>query len=174
MQAQAAVKKNVAYDLSRFDNRHMVREQVAKEKTEAKAKAKQVAKAKTRPMVISGFAVFSYITCMALIVLTLFSYVKLTETSDQASKLQSTLDEMREETQMLEIEKNQKFSPETIKNEATTRLGMKKLDKSQVTYVNMEQGDKVEILSDNQILSDNNGIIAGIIDGFQWIVEYMN
>ena len=37
---QKALKREVAYDLSRFDNRSIVREQVAREKTSVKQESK--------------------------------------------------------------------------------------------------------------------------------------
>lgn len=171
---QAAVKKNIAYDLSRFDRRTVVREQVDRERAESRAKAKTVkkAKVKARPA-ISAFAVFSFLVCIAMVVLTLFSYVKLTELSDQSSKLKNELATMREETQMLEIEKNRKFSAEQIKAQAVDRLGMQKLDKSQITYLDLGQSDKVEILADTQLMGESN-ILAGIVSGFQRLVEYIN
>ena len=77
---QAAIKKHVAYDLSRFDNRSIVREQVSKSKTRGEAKTRKRA-------VVSGFAVFCYLLFLGLTILTLYSYVALTETAHTAASL---------------------------------------------------------------------------------------
>lgn len=169
-----AVRANVAYDLSRFDNRMVVREQVKAERDGAKAKAKgkKADKAKAKPAV-SGFAVFSFLVAMAMIMCTLFSYVQLTELSDSAMQMKKELATLREENQMLQIEIDHKYSAEKIKEEAVDRLGMQKLDKSQITYLNMGSGNRVEIPQETQVLRDSQ-FIAGIVDGFRWIVEYIN
>lgn len=165
---QSAVKTNVAYDFSRFDTRVSVRDQINKDK--AKAKSKQTAKVKPA---VSAFAVFSFFACIGLVLLTLFSYVQLTELSDTAMSLQSELETLREENQMLSIENDQKFSAEKIKEEAVERLGMQKLDKSQITYLDMGSGNHVEIPQDTQVMR-NSDFVAGIVSGFRWIVEYIN
>jgi len=116
---QAVAKGKVGYDLSRFDDRISVRSQVNKEReaTRAKNKTERAAVEKAKPAV-SGFAVFSFIACIGLVVLTLFSYVQLTELSDATISLQNELETLREENQLLEIENSRKFSAEKIKEEA--------------------------------------------------------
>lgn len=169
---QAAVKTNVGYDLSRFDDRMSVRVRAGKERAEAKAKSKTQKACKAKPAV-SGFAVFSFMACIAMVLLTLFSYVQLTELSDTTMRLENELETLREENQLLEIENDRKFSAEKIKEEAVGRLGMQKLDKSQITYLDMGSGNRVEIPEGTQLMRDSE-FIAGIVDGFRWIVEYIN
>ncbi len=167
---QSAVKTNVAYDFSRFDTRVSVREQINKSNAKTKAKGKSAAKVKPA---VSAFAVFSFFACIGLVLLTLFSYVQLTELSDTAMTLQNELETLREENQLLSIENDQKFSAERIKEEAVERLGMQKLDKSQITYLDMGSGNRVEIPQDTQVMRDSD-FVAGIVSGFRWIVEYIN
>ena len=170
---QTAVKRNVAYDLSRFDNRQVVREQVAKENT-AEQRKKNPKKKEASRTCVSGFAVFSWILCMALLFMIIYSYVALTETADQLNKLQNKLDDMKEETQMLEIQKSQKYSSEQMQTIAVEQLGMQKLEKSQITYVNTQQGDRAEIIGNETILSGDSKFLAGIANGFHTFVEYIN
>ncbi|MEG2570549.1 MAG: hypothetical protein RSA70_03855, partial [Clostridia bacterium] len=84
------MKKEIAYDLSRFDNRHLVREQVARETRAAEGKTKSKKCVKTKKC-MSGFAIVSCVLCMGLVLATMFSYVALTETSDKAGKLKNEL-----------------------------------------------------------------------------------
>ena len=165
-----AVGANVAYDFSRFDNRYTVREQVRKERTAEQAKRQSGAKKKSA---ISGFSVFAFLVCMGLILVTLFSYVQLTELSDTGMKLRSQLRETQEEAQLLAIQRDQKYSVAQIKEEAESRLGMQKLDKSQITYLDLGASDHVEIIHNTQTMRDSH-LVAGIVDGLQWIVSYIN
>lgn len=164
---QAAIRKNIAYDLSRFDNRSIVKEQVKK------SHAKNAVKTKKRS-VVSGFAVFCYIICMGLMVTTLYSYVALTEASDFNILLRDELFDLQEENQMLEIQKTQKMSSEKIKEYAEKNLGMKKISKSQITYVCTDYEDKTEIIRDNGFFNSDSRLIAGIANGFSKFVEYIN
>jgi cell division protein FtsB len=164
---QAAIKKHVAYDLSRFDNRSIVREQVSKSKTRGEAKTRKRA-------VVSGFAVFCYLLFLGLTILTLYSYVALTETAHTAASLRDKLMAAREETQMLEIRKNQKIGSDKIKEYAENNLGMKKICKAQITYICMEPGDKTEIIRGEGYERDNSGIVAGIAYGMSKLLEYIN
>lgn len=170
---QTAIKQGIAYDLSRFDNRHIVRQQMEKERAKSKAKTKPTVRARTKPC-FSGFAIFSWIICMGLLVMMLFSYVALTEVSDKSIKLKNKLSDMKEQTQMLEIQKGQKFGSNQIQMVAVEQLGMQKIDKSQVTYVNTQQTDKVEVINQDGLAAGNSKILAGIANGFRTFMEYLN
>ena len=168
---QKALNYEVAYDLSRFDRRHTVREQVAREKV---AEEKKVAsRAKAKP-VVSGFAVLSWILCMGLLVTIIYSYVVLTETAETANRLEKELADLREETQMLEIQKNQKYGSEQLQQIAVEQLGMQKIEKSQITYVNTNTGDHTEVAQPKTMFTGESKLLAGIASGFDTIVEYIN
>jgi len=123
---------------------------------------------------ISKFTVFAYLTCFALLLMMIFSYVQLNEISDQSVKLERELNELREQNQMLGIRIDQRMGGDQIKQQAIERLGMVTLSKDQVTYVNTKNTDTVEIISQSQILRDHSKIFAGLARGFRWLVEYMN
>lgn len=170
---QTAIKQGIAYDLSRFDNRHIVRQQLEKERSKSKARTKPKERYRTKPC-FSGFTIFSWIVCMGLLVMMLFSYVALTEVSDKSIKLKNKLADMKEQTQMLEIQKGQKFGSNQIQMVAVEQLGMQKIDKSQVTYVNTQQTDKVEVINQDGLAAGNSKILAGIANGFRTFLEYLN
>lgn len=170
---QKALKREVAYDLSRFDNRHIVREQVARENAKGKQQSRAKTQAKTKSCV-SGFAVLSWILCMGLLTMIIYSYVALTETADQVSKLKNELSDMQEETQMLEIQKSQKYGSSQMQQIAVEQFGMQKTQKSQVTYVNTQQTDRTEVMEQTNMFSGESKLIAGIANGFRTFVEYIN
>ncbi len=166
---QQALNYAEAYDLSRFDRRTIQREKVAKEKSLKKA---ELAK-KSKPMV-SFSAVVTWVLCMALLVMIAYSYMVLNEAADQVNQLQRELDTLREQTQMMEIQKSQKYGSEQMQKIAVEQLGMQKIEKSQITYVNTKSSDHTEIAQTKTMRVENSKVLAGIANGFNTIVEYIN
>jgi hypothetical protein len=162
----AAVQTQPLYDLSRFDRSARTAEaEVAKPRTAAKA-------AVSRKSAISGFSVFSAIVTFVMLAAVLFSYVSLTEASDKNRKSYKELESIREEIQMLEISKNQRMGAMQVRDWAVTKLGMSKIDKSQITYVSTTSGDRVEIVSEEK--RETPRFVTGLINGFSTIVEFVN
>lgn len=158
------------YDFSRFDTRMKSDVKPAKK---AKAKVKEDVATPAKPM-MSGFALVAWIICMALLVATVYSYMVLTETADRASVLGSELAAMREETQMLEIKKEQKYGSQQLQEIAVNQLGMQKIQKSQITYVNTNTGDYTEVAQSRTMSAEDSTILAGIASGFNTFIEYIN
>ena len=144
-----------------------------KTKKKEKAKVKEVSQAKAKP-IVSSFGLVAWILCMVLLVGIIYSYMKLTEVSDRASRLQSELVAMREETQMLEIKKEQKYGSQQLQEIAVNQLGMQKIQKSQITYVNTNAGDYTEVPQSRTMRADDSPILAGIASGFNTLIEYIN
>ena len=168
---QAVAEKRVAYDLSRFDRRMIVREQIEKERTAQKAKAKTVTKKKSKH-IVSPFSVFCSVVVFVMLTAMLFSYVGLTEASDINRKKKNELESLREEVQMLEISKNQRMGSLKVRDYAVNNLGMSKIDKSQITYVTTSGGDRFETCGNKK--ETGAGLIAGLAKGFSSIIEYIN
>lgn len=168
---EKALKTEKAYDLSRFDRRYSVREQVAKEKEASKASTKDKAKAKST---VSASTVFTWVLCIAILVMTVCSYMQLNETADEANKLERELAALREENQLLEIEKSQKYGSEQLQKIAVEELGMQKIVKSQITYIKTESGDHTEVAQSDTMRKKDSKLLAGIASGFDRFVEYIN
>jgi len=167
---QKALTFDSKYDFSRFDTSMKSESKTVKKE---KVKAKEVAATPAKP-VMSGFALVAWVICMALLFAIIYNYMMLTETSDRASKLQNELTAMREETQMLEIEKEQKYGSRRLQEIAVNELGMQKIQRSQITYVNTNTGDYTEVAQTKTMKGEESTIFAGIARGFNTIVEYMN
>lgn len=122
----------------------------------------------------TSFTLFAYVICFALLLAMIFSYVKLNEISDQSIRLQSQLEDLQEQNQLLSVRIGQRLGRDQIKQQATERFGMVTLSKDQVTYVNTNNTDTVEIISGTELLRDRSQIVAGLARGFRWLVEYIN
>jgi len=156
----AVIRDRGEYEFSRFEDRENLKKPLAKRSSKTKT--------------ITLFGVFSYMLGIFLAFLMIFSYVRLTETSDTTAKLKKELNTLREEVQSLNIERNKLYGKERIKSEAEARFGMRKIEKSQITYVNTSGDDRVEINESEGPLYDNSKLVAGIARGFDAIVEYIN
>ncbi len=166
---QAVAEKRVAYDLSRFDRRAAVRDQVERERA-ASAKKTAVRK-KSRP-VVSAFSVFCGVVVFVMLSALLFSYVRLTEASDINRQKREMLEELREQNQMLAISRDQRMGTLQVRDYAVGKLGMSKIDKSQITYVTTSGGDKFEVIEKEKAAQPK--LVAGLAKGFSTIIEYIN
>ena len=164
---QNALTLEKTYDFSRFDT-----SMKTERKADKKSKAKVKDAAREKPM-LSGFGIMAWVIVMALAVAIVYSYMTLTEASATANRLQNTLTTMREETQMLEIKKEQKYGSQQLQEIAVTQLGMQKIQKGQITYVNTNTGDYTEVTRSTAMRGESP-ILAGIASGFNTFVEYLN
>lgn len=164
---QAVIEKRTTYDLSRFDRSANV-EAEAQTPVKSKARTRAVKKKTT----ISAFSVFSAIVAFIMLTALLFSAVNLTEASDRNRKATMELEELREEIQMLEISRNQRMGALQVRDWAVTKLGMSKIDKSQITYVTTSGGDRFEYGAEEK--KEAPKLITGLIKGFSTIVEFIN
>ena len=160
---QAVIEKTATYDFSRFDRTA----EAGKKADVATKKTKQ----KTR-VHISGFSVLSALIVFVMLTALLFSYVSVTEASEKNRRTREEVENLREEVQMLEIERNQRMGALQVRDWATTKLGMSKVDKSQITYVTTAGGDKFEYGTEEK--RETPKIVTGLIKGFSTVVEFMN
>ena len=161
---EAAMK---SYDLSRFERKTTIKE----DKARAAEKAKKRASRRKQPR-ISSFSILTGLIVFVTLIALLYSYVSLNEASDINSRRQITLSELREDIQMLEVSKNQRLGALQIRDHAVTKLGMSKIDKSQITYVTTSDGDRFEIGMTEE--KKPSKLVAGLAKGFSTIVEFIN
>ncbi len=146
---QSATQGNVAYDLSRFDNRLRVREAVEREAQSA-ARLRQVkqrarAQAIARPRV-SLWAVLGFMTAMFLMFFIVYSQMQLAEIGSAGAKLKSEINTLQKEQTRLLAERDQKIDLKEIERIATQKLGMVKPSADQIIYINLSGEDHAVVL----------------------------
>ncbi len=166
---QKTVNYAEVYDFSRFDCREKQRENGAGRKNSKKPENEKNSKP-----IVSFKAVASWVLCMVLLAMIAYSYMDLNETASLVNKLQNELEEINEQIQLAEIKQSQKYGSEQIQKIAVEQLGMQKIEKSQITYVNTNSGDHTEITQPKTMLVENSKVLAGIANGFNTILEYIN
>jgi len=137
---------NVAYDLSRFDRRRIVREAVELERLEEQEMKKPV-RAPMPKAKISYMTILSYIAVSAIAAVMLMSFVNLLELTDQTAKKKEELVVLQNENIRLNAEMEKRYSLGDIESYATNTLGMIKADRSQVEYIELDSPDTITMMS---------------------------
>lgn len=113
------------------------------------------------------------IVAAAVIVLFLFSLmtygrVELAKLYSEKTELEAQLTLLQNENISLESELAQKTGLTKVEDYAENRLGLQKLDKSQIEYVEIEEQTSAQTVS-----PDNSNIFVKIRDWFNGALEYL-
>jgi cell division protein FtsB len=119
------------------------------------------------------FAANIRIVAAAVIVLLLFSAitygrVELSKLYSDNADLESQLTHLQSENVSLESELAQKTGLTKVEDYAENELGLQKLDKSQIEYVEIEQETTAEVVAD-----DDGNVFVRIRDWFKNAAEYL-
>ncbi len=146
-----AATSQVAYDLSRFDNRARVREAVASEAVSAPApKVRVETQAKKVAPHISMWAVLGFLTAMALMFFIVFSYMQLTEISTASGALNREIKQLQKESVLLTSQKESMIDMREIERIAKEELGMVKPSKDQIIYIDLS-GEDHAVVADKTV-----------------------
>ena len=118
-----------------------------------------------QPMQVHKGVVFA-----ALLVI-VFNYMKVTELTRQNADLKAQLEELESDGNALDAKKEQIFNLTYVEDRAKNALGMMKSDKSQLEYVDLSEGDSVEIPEEE---TQYPAFLRGLIKSFNAVVEYLN
>jgi len=134
-----ASNTNVAYDFSRFEAPE------PRKKPEPRPQIKVVAGKQTRPKTSPLPKLCLAILMVAMIVMIIYNQVMLSELSSKIGTAQSKLTSLQSESTRLSAQLTGVSSSRALEEAATSKLGLTKLDSSQMVYVNMQEKDYSEI-----------------------------
>ena len=146
---------NLAYDLSRYEY------QTEKEKSVIKAK-KVVQKSASAPKTIAAILAAGLLMCSVL-----YSKVENSRLQNEISSQTKKVDLLHSENVRMQSEIEGKTSLKNIEVYAEKVLGLQKLDKSQIDYVQLQTDNVVEI-SDS-----NTNFFVKVKNKFNDILEYL-
>lgn len=153
-------KGNAAYDLSKYEN--------AAPKLTDSQKAKIVVR-RAKPQQSASAPKILFTAAAAMLVLSLVVYPKV-----QQATVMSDINKLNEQVTILESENvrmqtaiESKSALNAVEDYAINILGMQKLDKSQIEYLNIENGNVIEIPDDEQ------NIFVRIKLSFEEFLEYI-
>ena len=98
----------------------------------------------------------------------LFGRVEISELYTQRAELETKLERIQDETAGLEAEFTQKTGMTKVEEYAEDKLGLNKLDKSQIEYVEVKSPEKAEVIN-----SDDSNIFVKIKRWFSSALEYI-
>jgi cell division protein FtsL len=139
-------RNGAAYDLSLFEARDRKRAEAHSSANKDIKVVRSKGKKRNPILTASVFCVF-----IALIATLIYSKVVLTEINDKISDEQSTLSELQGEATRLSLELEGKTSFGTIEEYATEYLGLSKVSSSQIEYIDLSDGNKIESLGSQGI-----------------------
>ena len=153
-------RQSVAYDYARVLPRQ-----------EEQNQPMQVHKGKARPK--GPYGKYTAIVCVvfAALLVIVFNYMKVTELTRQNADLKAQLEELESDGNALDAKKEQIFNLTYVEDRAKNALGMMKSDKSQLEYVDLSEGDSVEIPEEE---TQYPAFLRGLIKSFNAVVEYLN
>ena len=147
------MNSGVAYDLSRFEARPKAKAQKAPELKVVKGKAKKTAAlSKVSPALLTVVAIISVFTCAYMI----YTRVMITETTAAITRVNKEITTLQSEQVRLDSELDAIMSRGNIEEKALA-LGMYQADKLQVECVEVNQGDKIEVLADERNVFEKIG-----------------
>jgi len=158
----------IGFDLSRFDNSESVRELRTKE-AGAVTKRKPRAKHKVHLSFLTGLCC---VGAAAIAALMLMSYLNLTIINDEIAQLQNEYLELQNKNVLLQTEYESRYDLNEIEDYAVNTLGMIKLERSQVEYVEIANPDSIRAISpeDNDATSY---ITANFVKSFNAVLDFI-
>lgn len=159
--------RNAAYDISRFEQR------------EARpVRDFKVVKAKKPRYRLKPASVFTGMLMAGLVIgvlgLLLYSHAQLTELTAGINTAKKELSALQSESIRLEAELESRISIRNIEEYATKQLGLAKMEKYQMEYVNLSGGDRAVLLKAPDSLTDYNKIKLSIGSVMEYILFSLN
>ena len=152
---------NLAYDFARFEPER--KQSVAVEKkTEIKVVKKTARRASPAKIIVMLAAVLAIASMM------IYNQVVLTELNDQTTTLNTELEKLQSEKIQKSTELESQMSLKNIEEYTVNNLGLVKMDQSQVEYVDLESGNKVEVKQ-----QQDDSFWGSIKQAFQNLLEYL-
>ena len=107
----------------------------------------------------------------AVLMFIVSNYVELSQLATENSRLKDELAQLVDMEKTLEAKQEQIFNLEEIENKAKNDLGMIKMDKSQICYLELQSPDKLSTANADEEVPQ---IVQNAIRGLNIVVEYLN
>ncbi len=98
-------------------------------------------------LVLSPFAIVGCAAVAVMLFMMISAFVRLYETTEDVSDLNSTLKELREQQAILTTQYESKIDLSRIETMAGSELGMSKPGSDQTVYVNLSEPDQAEVIT---------------------------
>jgi cell division protein FtsL len=154
-----AKNHNLAFDYSEYDRAEEQQERVIRHKANPNGAENK------RPSAVS---IFMAVVVAVLFAAMVFGRVEVSGLYTQRAELQSELTQLQSENVSLESELAKKTNMSAVEDYAENTLGLKKLDKSQIEYVEVNTDTVAEIVSE-----EDTSVFLKIKQWFVSVKEYL-
>ncbi|MBR4991454.1 MAG: septum formation initiator family protein [Clostridia bacterium] len=115
------------------------------------------------------------LACVFVVALTIVaSYMQLAAINLENAKLRQEITKLQSEENALNAKKEQLYNLAFVEDYAQNVLGMVKMDKSQVHYLEMDSGDRM-VLAEAAMSSGNGSVLLDRLgQAFSTVLEYLN
>ncbi len=114
------------------------------------------------------------LACVFAVALCIVSgYMQLAALNLENSRLRQQISTLESEENALSAKKEQLYNLSYVEEYARDVLGMVKLDKSQIHYLEMESGDRM-ILAQASAGENSQGLWSRLSQAFSTVLEYLN
>lgn len=146
----AKENRSEAYDLSLFEPKTKEQQSQNNNVIEIpQEKLEQSRKNKVKPIrAIAGFT--SLVIMFGIVTTMVYGQVQLTELTENFNKASKQLSEEQSVYTQLKMQSDSKLALNSVEDYAKNKLGMKKLEQNQMEFVSLSQGDKGQVLQNNQ------------------------
>lgn len=118
------------------------------------------------------------LACVFAVALTIVgSYMQLAAVNLENAKLRQEISRLADEENGLNAKKEQMYNLSYVEDYAENKLGMVKLDKSQVHYLEMDAGDRMVLAaaaSPADTAQASAGLLNRLVQGFHAVLEYLS
>ena len=150
--------QQAAYDLTTFENRD----------SRPRLRVAHNPKAK-RKRDLSGLKIIATAAVICSLAWgVLYSRAQVTELTTQISSVESDLSDAKSEYDYLNLQLESRTDLETVENYAVTQLGLVQADPSQITYLTLENEDKV-VKPESEVKT----LLENFSAGFMNLMEYL-
>lgn len=115
------------------------------------------------------------LACVFAVALTIIaSYMQLATVNLENAKLRQEIAKLESEENALNAKKEQIYNLAFVEDYARNELGMVKMDKSQVHYLEMDSGDRMVLAEAS--MTDHSGadLLERLSQAFSTVLEYLN
>ncbi len=163
-----------AVQLERFPVEHVQYE----ERSEIEVLPQQKASQREQPLAVPYgkyavilFCVFAVLLCIVS------SYMRLSTLNTKNAQLRKEISKLESEENALNAKKEQMYNLAYVEEYAQNKLGMVKADKSQITYVELDEGDRMVVAgvrSPEEQAEEAAGLFSRLTHSFSVVLEYFS
>jgi len=100
----------------------------------------------------------------------LFRYALITEQCSEVARLKTQLEDTNSIMVEKEFDRDRQIDLKTIEQIATSKLGMKRPEKYQIVYIDLENDDYAQVIQKDK----NQGSLGIIMGGLSKVLEYLD